>query len=96
MMGGETLVTDPDEPRLIMGMTVGTAGVESVEVVKNNQVMYAEPGEGKLLKRFAAVDETPAAPGDYYYLRVTLVDGEQAWSSPVWVEMPAVTTTSPD
>ncbi len=87
MMGGEIEVSDPGEPRLIMGLAVGTAGVESVEVLKNNQVMYAERGEGELLRRFAAVDETPAQDGDYYYLRVTLVDGEQAWSSPVWVSV---------
>jgi len=89
MMGGEIVVSDPNDPRLLMGMTVGTADVERVEVVKNNQVMYAEPGDGGMLKRFAAVDETPAAQGDYYYLRVTLVDGEQAWSSPVWVALAA-------
>lgn len=85
MMGREITVTDPGEPRLIMGLAVGTAAVERVEVLKNNQVMYAEAGEGELLHRFAAVDESAATDGDWYYLRVTLVDGEQAWSSPVWV-----------
>lgn len=89
MMGGEITVDDPGEPRLIMGLAVGSVGVESVEIVKNNRVMYAEQGGGELLKRFAAVDETPALDGDYYYLRVTLEDGEQAWSSPVWVAVPA-------
>lgn len=87
MMGSEIAVSDPKEPRLIMGLAVGTAGVESVEVLKNNRVMFAERGEGERLKRFAAVDEEPAVDGDYYYLRVTLVDGEQAWSSPVWVSV---------
>ncbi len=87
MMGGEIAVSDPGEPRLIMGLAVGTAGVETIEVLKNNRVLYAERGEGELLRRFAAVDETPAVDGDYYYLRVTLVDGEQAWSSPVWVSV---------
>jgi hypothetical protein len=94
MMGGETVVSDPKEPRLIMGLAVGTAEVESVEVLKNNQVMYAERGGGELLKRFAAVDESPAVDGDYYYLRVTQVDGEQAWSSPVWVSLIAAPSSS--
>jgi hypothetical protein len=26
-----------------------------------------------------------AAPGDYYYVRVTQIDGARAWSSPFWV-----------
>jgi hypothetical protein len=31
------------------------------------------------------VDTNGVAPGDYYYLRVTQLDGHQAWSSPIWV-----------
>ena len=34
---------------------------------------------------FSYRDAGQAADGDYYYIRVTQVDGEQAWSSPVWV-----------
>jgi hypothetical protein len=30
--------------------------------------------------------ETDPSPGDYYYLRVTQVDGAMAWSSPWWIE----------
>jgi hypothetical protein len=29
--------------------------------------------------------ETDTSPGDYYYLRVTQVDGSMAWSSPWWI-----------
>jgi hypothetical protein len=29
--------------------------------------------------------ETDTSPGDYYYLRVTQVDGAMAWSSPWWI-----------
>jgi hypothetical protein len=25
-------------------------------------------------------------PGDYYYIRLTQLDGAQAWSSPIWVD----------
>lgn len=34
---------------------------------------------------FDYLDMEPAAPGDYYYVRVTQLDGGQAWSSPFWV-----------
>jgi hypothetical protein len=30
-------------------------------------------------------DRTPPGQGDYYYVRVTQLDGAHAWSSPVWV-----------
>ena len=30
-------------------------------------------------------DRAEPAPGDYYYARVTQIDGERAWSSPIWV-----------
>jgi hypothetical protein len=36
-------------------------------------------------QEFEYVDLKPPNPGDYYYLRVTQVDGEMAWSSPWWV-----------
>jgi len=43
---------------------------------------------------FEYVDLGERAEGDYYYLRVTQIDGEQAWSSPWWVggEVPSVLT----
>ena len=30
-------------------------------------------------------DADNPADGDYYYVHVTQADGEQAWSSPIWV-----------
>jgi hypothetical protein len=31
------------------------------------------------------VDRGTLQPGDYYYVRVTQLDGAHAWSSPIWV-----------
>ena len=36
-------------------------------------------------REFDFVDLGSTAPGDYYYFRVTQLDGGQAWSSPFWV-----------
>ncbi len=33
-------------------------------------------------REFSYADESPAVPGDYYYVRVRQVDGSMAWSSP--------------
>ncbi|MBZ5608978.1 MAG: DUF3604 domain-containing protein [Acidobacteriia bacterium] len=34
---------------------------------------------------FDYVDRSNPQPGDYYYLRLTQLDGAHAWSSPIWV-----------
>jgi hypothetical protein len=34
---------------------------------------------------FDYVDRSNPQPGDYYYVRVTQLDGAHAWSSPIWV-----------
>jgi hypothetical protein len=36
-------------------------------------------------RSFEYTDLTAIAPGDYYYVRVTQLDGNQAFSSPFWV-----------
>jgi hypothetical protein len=35
--------------------------------------------------QFDYADADNPQPGDYYYLRVTQLDGARAWSSPIWV-----------
>jgi hypothetical protein len=47
-------------------------------------VQIFDPSDS-LDQEFEFTDLGPAAPGDYYYLRVTQIDGAQAWSSPWWV-----------
>jgi hypothetical protein len=41
--------------------------------------------EGSMEQEFQYVDLDSTAPGDYYYVRVTQLDGARAWSSPFWV-----------
>ncbi len=36
-------------------------------------------------QEFEYVDLSEHTPGDYFYIRVTQIDGEMAWSSPWWV-----------
>jgi hypothetical protein len=49
---------------------------------------------GALDRDFVWTDMTEARDGDYYYVRVTQLDGTQAWSSPFWVG-PAPKPASP-
>ena len=41
--------------------------------------------ESPLDQEFEYSDMEPTAAGDYYYVRVTQLDGGRAWSSPFWV-----------
>jgi len=41
--------------------------------------------EAPLDQEVAFTDMEPPQPGDYYYVRVTQLDGGRAWSSPFWV-----------
>ncbi len=84
-MGSEIRVR-PSEPRTIRAEVWGTAPLAKVEVVKNNCDVASLPVEGE---RCMAewVDHSPARNGDFYYLRVTQVDEEMAWASPVWVDV---------
>ena len=41
--------------------------------------------DGALDQQFEFADTNGTAPGDYYYVRVTQIDGGRAWSSPFWV-----------
>jgi hypothetical protein len=43
------------------------------------------PGDGALDREFTWADLAELKAGDYYYIRVTQVDGSMAWSSPFWV-----------
>ena len=57
--------------------------IEKVELVRDGQFVYAQPGEGGQSLEFTWADNQ--APGGYYYLRTALVDGELGWTSPIWI-----------
>jgi len=49
-------------------------------------VIKGEPSRDPLIIDFT--DTGLMQPENYYYLRVTQIDGEMAWSSPIWVQGP--------
>ena len=63
----------------------GTAPLEQVEIVKNDQVIHGA-GHGAMAATFDYTDTAEIAPNDYYYVRVIQQDGGMAWASPVWVD----------
>lgn len=54
-----------------------------VTVVKNNVDYFVSKGEN--IERCSFVDYECQQQEDWYYLRVKLADGRQAWTSPCWV-----------
>ena len=67
----------------------GTAPIELLQVFHNGEVVQTlETGAGAGFE----TEFTPQATltgGDYFYLYLRQKDGNQAWSSPIWVEKPA-------
>jgi hypothetical protein len=57
--------------------------IESIEVIKNSDV-FARYEEHSMDVELELEDE-PAGPVDYYYVRLVQKDTEMAWSSPIWV-----------
>ena len=58
--------------------------LERIEIVKDGEVEHAE----NATTMDAEIEWTDAEPGageHSYYLHVIQADGQQAWSSPVWV-----------
>jgi hypothetical protein len=67
----------------------GTDELRSVEIVTAGTAVRELPfkrGEDRL----SATVDLPANEGGHYYLRVTQVDGERAWTSPVFFDTRSV------
>jgi hypothetical protein len=94
-MGSEL---EAEGPRAVAGRVIGTGELESVEVIRNNEVWKRVPCLGGEEVCFSFIDGqepgeialTPRVPsGDrflFYYLRVQQRNRHWAMSSPVWVE----------
>ncbi|MGQ9629431.1 MAG: CehA/McbA family metallohydrolase [bacterium] len=67
----------------IEGTVAGTNLLKSVEVIRDGETLLELPCDSMT----CALQYTDSVSGgiSYYYLRVTQVDGEMAWSSPIWV-----------
>jgi hypothetical protein len=64
---------------------LGTAPIETVEVIRSNKVIYTHLGNAPTA-RFDFIDTDPGSGERYYYIRVRQKDTQLAWSSPVWVK----------
>jgi hypothetical protein len=88
---GEELTLAPEEPqfRHLKVVVHGTNPIDRVSIVKNSRLLDVMPGGGSLDFYLSHTDPAADRTTDYYFVHVLQADGEQAWSSPIWVDSPA-------
>jgi len=91
------------EPGLATSRTLavrchGTAPLDRVDIVRNNEVAHSHRPDGALDCEFTWEDSEPldglwmppaefcAHPFCFYYVRVLQRDGQMAWASPAWID----------
>jgi len=73
-------------PKLKISITViGTNNIKSVELLKNNSTILSVIRSGKEVQ-LEIEHEINEKSEVFFYVRVTQTDGEQAWSSPIWIK----------
>lgn len=73
--------------RLIYARAKGTAAIKKFDLVKNGRDYISEHVDGEDQEaEFVLTDLEAERERDYYYVRLTQIDGRQAWSSPIWVQ----------
>lgn len=100
-MGSELKLEDIEELRSVRRLAIefhGTAPVASIDIIRNNSVVFSKPGEGgkdmeivwEDTEKLDKIMMPPALycdkPFTFYYVRVIQEDNEVAWASPVWMD----------
>jgi hypothetical protein len=85
-MGQEFSVSSRHTPREIAVEVHACRAIQSIDIVKNNVDVYSRT-DLPMDARVEWIDERAVEGTDYYYVRVTTVDGEMAWASPIWVSV---------
>ena len=81
-----------DYPRTAVLDLYSPVHVNRIELIRNGEVLAAHPPRNHpdmpayAQGQIEIPDDQPSGrPVDWYYVRVWLVNGERAWSSPVWL-----------
>jgi len=93
VMGEEFAIGQSD--RELKVSVSGTCAIDHLNVVKNGRILTKHPGREQMDLTFSYIDKAGDYPTDYYYIHVVQVDGEQAWSSPIWVTVDALKEPKP-
>ncbi|NQU11045.1 DUF3604 domain-containing protein [bacterium] len=100
-MGSELSVKNMPELASRRSLTIefhGTAGVDRIDIIRNNAGVQTVPGQGREDLTVAWEDTEPMDalwpapakfcdhPFAFYYVRVVQQDNEVAWASPIWID----------
>jgi len=81
-------LTDESESLILDQFGLAPEDIENPDVYWHNawkmKIYRAIPHEGYHVK-YRYVDENPKVGENYYYVRVTQLNGQIAWSSPIWM-----------
>jgi hypothetical protein len=77
----------PAASRYLLRVNVlGTGAIRRVAVIHNEAYAYEVTPNDQRKAEFTYMDAQPVTGENRYYVRVEQVDGNLAWSSPVWVQ----------
>ncbi|MFT5289247.1 MAG: hypothetical protein ACI8QS_000145 [Planctomycetota bacterium] len=86
-MGEHLPEPEGDEPSTLFVRAIGTAPIQSIDVVTRDAVLRQERGQQNEVWDLETLFELPGLKsGDALYVRVIQVDGACAWSSPFFVD----------
>jgi hypothetical protein len=85
VMGSELPAMSSGKPVLRV-VCDGANGIDHIRIVKNGQFAHTHFCHGEWHSELEWTDDHYDPSGaNFYYVRVVQVDGESAWSSPIWV-----------
>jgi hypothetical protein len=82
---GEEFAAETAPP--IRVRAAGTGTVDAIDIIRNNRSIYRNGG-GKREVEVTYVDTDPEPGSSFYYVRLEQSDGNVAWSSPIWINLP--------
>ncbi len=77
------IVTVPGDFRLSVRV-IGTMPIRQIDIIKNQGFAHTLQNLDRDVS-FEFTDAEASLGENYYYVRVQQVDGQLAWSSPIWV-----------
>lgn len=80
---GQQMVTS--KPPIIIVTVCGTCKLESVELIKNGEMVAIRVPTNDRIKFGYKDFDLKSGENAYYYVRATQFDGERGWTSPIWV-----------
>lgn len=86
-MGAETAASGLVEFRI---SAEATAPVASLQIIRNGENVYSAEPRTRLVSMSYRDRERPHRGTAYYHVRLVQDDGQIAWSSPIWLDYPAV------